>query len=141
MSNKVENVNCPEIKKDEMKRKQNYLKDNIIEAGFDGDDFAVFIESERENGMDIENWTLEELETINELFRIETDKKMEEAERTIAELDALDSLDPHADLDDLLLRRDEEKKNPKKRLKRPLIKDVDDFRLSKTYSPFLYNEH
>lgn len=130
MSKEVENVNCPDIKKDEMKRKQQYLKDHIISSGFDGDEFANFIESERENGMDIENWTLEELETIVELFKMETDKKLEEEEMKKQTQTEMDPIDPNADLDDLLLRRNDIKKNPKKRTQRIIIKDKDDFRLS-----------
>lgn len=32
------------------KLKQNYLKKNIIEAGFDGEDFAEYLEKIKENG-------------------------------------------------------------------------------------------
>jgi hypothetical protein len=60
---------CPDIAKQETKKKQLYLKDNIMENGYDPDDFATFLENEKEGGIDIENWTFEELETLVHLFR------------------------------------------------------------------------
>ena len=133
MNTQVEHANCPDLKRGEMKRKQTYLKDAIISAGFDGDEFAVFIESERKNGMDIENWTLEELETVVELFKIETDKKMEEIEAQESMRMQVEPLDPNADLDDLLLRRNDLKKKTRKLKSRKLLDDPNSYRLSMGY--------
>ena len=60
---------CPDIAVNEQKRKQLYLKENIITKGYDAEDFAMFIEEEREGGTDIKNWTLEELETIVSIYQ------------------------------------------------------------------------
>ena len=41
--------------------KQDYLKENVIEQGYDGNSFADFMASKKQNGTDIENWRYEEL--------------------------------------------------------------------------------
>lgn len=69
MDDKSYQANCPDIAKTEVTKKQNYLKNHIITMGYNPEDFAIFIENEKEDGINIENWTLEELETIVELYR------------------------------------------------------------------------
>ena len=53
----------------ERKKKQAYCIKNIIEEGFDPDAFSDFLHSEREEGENIDNWTIEELETMVVLFK------------------------------------------------------------------------
>lgn len=69
---------CPDIAEHEKKKKQLYLKDNIMTHGYDPDDFATFLEEEKEGGTNIENWTYEELETLVHIFRKSKDKESEE---------------------------------------------------------------
>ena len=83
--------------------------------------------------MDIENWTLEELETVVELFKIETDKKMEEIEAQESMRMQVEPLDPNADLDDLLLRRNDLKKKTGKLKSRKLLDDPTSYRLSMVF--------
>jgi len=44
--------------------KQSYLRENIIEKGHDADKFIAFLESQRENGSQVESWELEELKNL-----------------------------------------------------------------------------
>ena len=78
MSSPTNPPECPDISKQEKRKKQVYLKDNIMSMGYDPDDFANFLENEKEGGIDIENWTLEELETVVQIFRKTRDRLMEE---------------------------------------------------------------
>lgn len=68
---------CPDIAEQEKKKKQLYLKDNIMSVGYDPDDFATFLENEKEDGTNIENWTYEELETLVHVFRKSRDRHAE----------------------------------------------------------------
>jgi hypothetical protein len=72
---------CPDISKQETRKKQLYLKNNIMTSGYDPDDFATYLEEEKEGGIDIENWTLEELETVVHLFKKSRDVYKEEDSR------------------------------------------------------------
>lgn len=42
-------------------KKQDYLKDAVLSQGFDGNEFSNFLNSKREGGTDIDNWTYQEL--------------------------------------------------------------------------------
>jgi len=46
---------------EEMKLKQQYLKDYIINYGYDADDFNHYMSYQREGGEVLDNWTLDEL--------------------------------------------------------------------------------
>lgn len=48
---------------DEVEQKQKYLCDNILEQGYDAEDFAEFCERLMGN-MDISSWTFQELEGV-----------------------------------------------------------------------------
>ena len=48
-------------KQDSIKRKQSFLRKEIIDSAFNQDEFVDFIESEKNGGSDINNWNLEEL--------------------------------------------------------------------------------
>lgn len=41
--------------------KQKYLQKEIVDAGYNTEEFIAFIKIQKENGEDINNWTLEEL--------------------------------------------------------------------------------
>lgn len=53
----------------ERKRKQDYLIKTILEAGYDSDQFADFMNQERNGGCNIDLWSFEELETMVVLFK------------------------------------------------------------------------
>jgi hypothetical protein len=50
-------------------QKQTYLYTNIVEAGYDAESFAQYMQSNRENGMEIDNWSFEDLVTVVHTFR------------------------------------------------------------------------
>jgi hypothetical protein len=55
---------------DDTQRKQNYLKTEILEdATINPDDFVEFMEADRENGADIDNWTFSELIDKVQVFK------------------------------------------------------------------------
>lgn len=60
-------------KEHEEKIKQKYLVDNIIEGNYDPILFAKFLKQEKDNGDDINNWTIEELEFMVQLYQKEYD--------------------------------------------------------------------
>lgn len=49
-------------------KKQIYLKENILNKGYDPNEFGAYMISLKENGNDINNWTFEELESIVHSF-------------------------------------------------------------------------
>lgn len=51
------------------KQKQLYLRTNILETGYDPEKFLHFISNERLQGENVDNWTLEELETLVAVFK------------------------------------------------------------------------
>ena len=50
------------------KQKQTYLRQNILDKGYDSTDFIEFISQQRENGENIENWSMSSLEEIVETY-------------------------------------------------------------------------
>lgn len=55
---------------EDKERKQNYLKTEILEDGtINPDDFVEFMEADREDGANIENWTFSELIDKVQLFK------------------------------------------------------------------------
>jgi hypothetical protein len=53
----------------ERKRKQEYLKSTILQSDFDPEHFSAFMMQERTDGEQIDNWTIEELETMVALYK------------------------------------------------------------------------
>ena len=51
-----------------MKQKQAFLRDSIMDAGYDVDKFGEFISEKKEGGYDINNWELDELKKVVEEF-------------------------------------------------------------------------
>ena len=57
-------------------QKQIYLKENILDVGYDPTEFAAYMNSLKEGGTNIVNWTFEELEEIVQNFiKIEKQKE------------------------------------------------------------------
>jgi len=48
----------------ERQQKQNFLTEEIANKGFDPVEFAQFIDTKKENGTDIDNWTIPELQAV-----------------------------------------------------------------------------
>lgn len=54
---------------DNTKQKQQYLRSEIIEGGYDPGQFVEFLASQRENGEDIEVWSVSSLEDMVTKFK------------------------------------------------------------------------
>ena len=56
----------------DLEEKQNYLRQNILERGYDGNTFANFlIQKKGEDGADISNWSLNDLkDVVNEFIAL-----------------------------------------------------------------------
>lgn len=50
-------------------QKQIYLRDEIIQKGYDGEKFQEFLESKKENGCEIDSWTMDELKQLVSNFQ------------------------------------------------------------------------
>lgn len=77
----------------ETKNKQNYLKEEVLEKGYDGEAFAEFLDSQRPDGASIENWTLAELELMVELFKRSLDVKEAHSKYKLQDVDLMDEDD------------------------------------------------
>ena len=50
---------------DSDEEKQNYLRVNILEKGYDAEDFVAFLTTKKgEEGVNLSNWTLNELQSL-----------------------------------------------------------------------------
>ena len=53
----------------DLQEKQAYLRENVLEKGYDADEFMSFLKSKKgENGLDLNNWTLNELKNSVKFF-------------------------------------------------------------------------
>lgn len=76
-------------------QKQQYLVEHIINEGYDADSFSEFVNQERPNGQNVDQWTLEELETMVILFKRALSNKPADVERAFF-LEDLEILDDEA---------------------------------------------
>ena len=62
---------------DEDHQKQIYLRENILDKGYDGEDFASFLISKKgEEGVNLKNWSLDELKSAVQEFIIIQSQKL-----------------------------------------------------------------
>ena len=52
----------------EKAKKQSYLYENIQSKGFNTNEFAKFMNEQKEGGNDVENWTLDEIKGLVDKF-------------------------------------------------------------------------
>ena len=57
-----------------IEEKQKFLRENILDEGYDANEFLEFISNKRgEDEVDLENWTMEELNSVvNEFITIKS---------------------------------------------------------------------
>ena len=55
-------------------QKQSYLRTHVLEQGFSAEEFAEFLASEKEEGANVDNWSIHEIETLVDLFKRSHDK-------------------------------------------------------------------
>ena len=54
---------------DNLQSKQAYLRENVLEMGYDADDFMSFLQVRKgENGLDLNNWNMDELISVVDDF-------------------------------------------------------------------------
>jgi hypothetical protein len=91
------------------KKKQVYLRKNIMEAGYDPSHFADFMSEQREEGEDIDNWSLDSLkEMVDKYIRktgkpsanIDSDEEEEELPKKLQTPKHQESSDEDSDADD-----------------------------------------
>ena len=58
-----------EEKNDEILKKQNYLVKEIMDQNYSPEKFSDYISNLKENGTDLNNWTIEELEEVVTSFK------------------------------------------------------------------------
>ena len=70
----------------DLKEKQSYLREMVLEKGYDADEFMSFLKSKKgESGLDLNNWTINELKSAVKSFiqhKSNTDDHEEEIENT-----------------------------------------------------------
>ena len=63
----------------EEQEKQIYLRENILDKGYDGEEFAAFLTSKKgddgEEEVDLDNWSLDELKAVVQEFIISQSQK------------------------------------------------------------------
>ena len=64
-----------------IEKKQKYLRDEILSQNYDADEFSEFISQYKENGLDLSNWTFEELKDAVQKFK--NKNKGEDDEKSI----------------------------------------------------------
>jgi hypothetical protein len=64
-------------------KKQTYLRENILDKGYSADEFMSFLNSKKgEKGLDLSNWSLEELEqTVSEFITIKNELEKNKIEK------------------------------------------------------------
>ena len=68
----------------DLEQKQNYLRTEIIEQGYDPDKFSAFITGEKGDiGLDLNNWNFEDLKEIVNKFKTQNSNKTENINNTM----------------------------------------------------------
>ena len=66
-------------------QKQQYLRDEIMNQGYDINEFSEFMSEYKENGLDIINWSLDELKEVVKKFKNKDKVKSKEEEEQLIE--------------------------------------------------------
>lgn len=70
---------------DETKQKQNYLRTEILEKGYDTSKFVVYLSSQKVNGQDIDNWTFHDLKNAVTSYLVLNPKPDKEQPYTVVQ--------------------------------------------------------
>ena len=66
---------------DTEEQKQNYLRENILDKGYEAEDFVTYLTSKKgDEGINLGNWSLEELKSIVQQFKSQHMQKPNEGE-------------------------------------------------------------
>lgn len=72
-------------------QKQSYLRQHILEPGLDGEAFLEFLKDQKTGGDSIDNWSLNDLETLTDLFVRSLDVPGRFSEYKMQEIDINDN--------------------------------------------------
>jgi hypothetical protein len=101
---------------DETRQKQLFLRKNIIERGYDPLPFTDYLSQQRENGHDIENWSLKDLEeVVNKYIEITPKPEISAviSDQYASEIDeSNDEEEKHATKTELATEKDSNDKSP-----------------------------
>lgn len=62
----------------DLESKQSYLRENVLEKGYDADDFMSFLQHKKENGLNLNNWSMQELENaVKEFIKLKKEDEFE----------------------------------------------------------------
>ena len=62
----------------DLESKQSYLRENVLERGYDADDFMSFLQHKKENGLDLGNWSMKELEdAVKEFIKLKKEDEFD----------------------------------------------------------------
>ncbi len=70
---------------DDINQKQQYLRDEIMDKGYDINEFTEFMSEYKENDLDIINWSTNELKEVVNKFKNKDKAKSKEEEQQIIE--------------------------------------------------------
>ena len=79
--------------------KQAYLRENVLEKAYDADEFMSFLQQKKgENGLDLNNWTMNELiKAVNEFIHDKDKENEPEEEINTNNLNKIDELEEEGD--------------------------------------------
>ena len=58
------------MSEEETQEKQQFLRSEILEAGYNPGNFAVFLGKKRQNGDDIDNWSMRSLTEVVKEYKV-----------------------------------------------------------------------
>ena len=99
---------------DDLQTKQTFLRENVLEKGYDAEDFMAFLQVRKgENGLDLNNWTMPELKKVVSDFVHEKDKESEKGEEEEINTDFLNKIDEVDESKEVSIRQSQMSENVK----------------------------
>ena len=84
---------------DNIQDKQAYLRENVLEKAYDADEFMSYLQQKKgENGLDLNNWTMNELKNAVNEFIKDKDRENEPEEEINTGLNKIDEVEEEGDI-------------------------------------------
>ena len=82
------------MEEEDIQNKQAYLRENVLEKGYDADEFMEFLQEKKgENGLDLNTWTMKELTKAVTEFINNKDKENEQEEEININMNKIEEVD------------------------------------------------
>ena len=79
---------------EDIQNKQAYLRENVLEKGYDADEFMEYLQEKKgENGLDLNTWTMKELTKAVSDFINNKDKENEQEEEINTNMNKIEEVD------------------------------------------------